>query len=108
MLKPKCNIISLAAACATAMLVTACDGLPGNNQDKWRFYQEIHVSGGTSGQADAAWKGSTRYELHENSYYGGDEASGVSSYRSDYEPYKPYQGYEVGSAKQYYRGDTDE
>ena len=93
---------------AALMLLGACDNLPGNDTDKWRFYQEIHVQGGTSGQVDAAWKGSSRYEVHENGYYGGSESSGTHSYRSTYEPYKPYQGYEVGSSKQYYRGDDDD
>ena len=85
-----------------AGMMAACDNMPGNNSDKWRFYQEIHVSGGTSGQVDAAWTGSSgSYKTHENSYYGG-------SRQSNYKPYEPYGGYEPGSAKTYYRGSDEE
>ena len=103
-----CRVCCCITAILTTLLLSSCDGLPGNNADKWRFYQEIHVSGGTYGQTNAAWTGNSRYELHENSYYGGSVSSGTGSYRSNYEPYKPYQGYEVGSAKPYYRGDDEE
>lgn len=93
---------SLLAIVLLALLFTACDNLPGNDTDKWRFYQEIRVQGGTSGQVDAAYKGASDYELHENKYYGNTSSS---SYHSTYEPYKPY---EPGTATQYYRGSDDD
>lgn len=77
--------------------------MPGNDKDKWRFHQEIHVQGGTTGGSDSPIS-SSDYELHENNYYG-SSSSGVTDYRSNYEPYKPY---ETGSATQYYRGDAEE
>lgn len=87
--------------------IAACDSMPGNNSDKYRFYQELNVQSGTSGQADAAYRGGgANYEIHENNYYGGSNA-GTTDYRSNYEPYKPYEGYKVGDAKQYYRGETE-
>ena len=87
-------------------LLCSCDSMPGNNSDKYRFYQELNVQGGTSGQADAAYSGGSNYTPHENSYYGGSNA-GTTDYRSNYEPYKPYEGYKVGDAKQYYRGEAE-
>lgn len=92
----------IAIVCATTILV-GCDMFPGNDKDRWKFYQEIHVQGGTTGGTNSAIS-NDEYELHENSYYGGS-SGGVHDYRSNYEPYKPY---EPGKAKQYYRGDTDE
>ena len=65
------------------------------------------MQGGTTGGATSPI-GSSDYQIHDNSYYGGGSSSGVSDYRSNYKPYEPYQGYEVGSATQYYRGDGDE
>ena len=92
---------------ATAALLTSCDQLPGNDKDKWRFHQEIRIQGGTTGGSQSPVS-SSDYQIHENGYYGGSASSGVSDYRSNYKPYEPYKGYEVGSSKQYYRGDSDD
>lgn len=107
----KLTALNLALIPLLSLNEFSCDDLlPSNSEDKWRFHQEIHVNEGYAGESDNALRGidMSGYKTHENNYYGGASQTGTGAYRSTYERYKPYSGYEAGSATNYYRGTSDE